>query len=199
MPASQSGHETGICEFLVLQVVREDKMRMGHFFYYRLWWTKGKIVQQSFSTNLSLFSIRLWTHWTTVGSVCPPQCGPILIKTKLLFHIMVFGIVTNDGDIIPHIIFPYILRFDTEAYIKCLGEVVPPGLRRGLPEDLTFGNMTLCHAMQAEEPSLTNQKIWAITSPQILKIAIPLIIMCGALLCEKPTKRCATPKNWRQR
>ena len=55
-----------------------------------------------------------------------PQDVPILMKTKHPVHIMVFGVVSSDGDIMPPFIFPHGLKLNTEAYIKCLEKVVLP-------------------------------------------------------------------------
>ena len=40
------------------------------------------------------------------------------MKTKHPVYIMVFGLVTNDGDIMPLFIFPYSLRLNMETCIK---------------------------------------------------------------------------------
>ena len=37
---------------------------------------------------------------------------------------MVFGVVTSDGNVMLPFIFPHSIRFNTEAYIKCLEKVV---------------------------------------------------------------------------
>ena len=47
-----------------------------------------------------------------------------LMKTKHLVYIMAFGVVTSNYDVMPPVIFPYSFRLNTEAYIKCLVEVV---------------------------------------------------------------------------
>ena len=44
---------------------------------------------------------------------------PIEMKTKHPVYIM-FGVVINNGNIMPPFIFPHGLRPDIEAYIKCL-------------------------------------------------------------------------------
>ena len=46
------------------------------------------------------------------------------MKTKIPIYIIVFEVVTSDGDIMPLLIFPRGLRLNTEAYIKCLEEFV---------------------------------------------------------------------------
>ena len=48
----------------------------------------------------------------------------IFMKTKLSIHIMVFGAITSDGNVMLSFVFPYVLRFNKEAYIQYLEEVV---------------------------------------------------------------------------
>ncbi len=48
------------------------------------------------------------------------------MKPKHLVHIMMFGVVTTDGDIIPPFIFLQGLELNTEAYVKFLEEVMLP-------------------------------------------------------------------------
>ena len=40
------------------------------------------------------------------------------MKTKYPVHIMVFGVVTSDGDVMPQFILPHSLRLNMEANIK---------------------------------------------------------------------------------
>ena len=70
-----------------------------------------------------------------------------------IVHIMVFGMVTSDGDIMPLFIFPHGLRFNREAYIKCLEKIVLPLIKSVGTES----NRILCHATQAGEPSVGRQ------------------------------------------
>ena len=42
------------------------------------------------------------------------------MKTKRPVHIMVFGVVTSDGDVMPTFIFPHGLTLNTVAYSKRL-------------------------------------------------------------------------------
>ena len=92
----------------------------------------------------------------------------ILMKTKHPVHIMVFGMVTSNVDIMPPFMFPCNFIHNTEAYIRYLEEVVLPGI-----ENLAAGRLYIwqqdfvpCH--QAGEPSLGSQKISATTSSQHL-------------------------------
>ena len=45
------------------------------------------------------------------------------MKTKHPVYIMVFEVLTRDGDIMPPFIFPYGFRLNRESYIKYLEEV----------------------------------------------------------------------------
>ena len=53
--------------------------------------------------------------WLALSS----QDVPIVMKTKHLVHVMVFGVVTSNGDVLPPFISPHSLRLN----IKCLEEV----------------------------------------------------------------------------
>ena len=100
------------------------------------------------------------------------------MKTKHPVSIMVFGIVTSDGDVMLPFIFSRGLSLNMETYIKCLEEVVLSWTEK---ENPTFDNRTLQHhATKAEEPSLGCEKISATTLPlksgrPTLQIAIPLL------------------------
>ena len=54
----------------------------------------------------------------------------ILTKTRYLDHIMVFGVVTSDADVMPPFIFQQGLRLNTESKTKSLAEVDLPKIRR---------------------------------------------------------------------
>ena len=53
-----------------------------------------------------------------------PQDVLILMKTKQPVSIIVFGVVTSNGDVMLPFIFPHDLKFNMEPCIKCLGKVV---------------------------------------------------------------------------
>ena len=61
---------------------------------------------------------------TTDDLLCPPHNIRIMMKTKNLDHIVVFRVVTDDGNIMPPFVFLHGLRLITEVSIKCLKEVV---------------------------------------------------------------------------
>ena len=54
----------------------------------------------------------------------------LLEKIKYPVHIMVFGEMNRDGDVMPLVIFLHCLRLNTEAYIKCPGEILYARIER---------------------------------------------------------------------
>ena len=62
--------------------------------------------------------------FTWEKSVLYQQDEAIVMKTKYSVHIIVFGVVTSDGDIVAPFISPHDLRFNTEFNIKCLEELM---------------------------------------------------------------------------
>ena len=58
------------------------------------------------------------------GYQCEDKFIFILMKTKHLVSLMVFGVVTSNGDVMLWFIFPHDLKLNTEVNIKCLKEVV---------------------------------------------------------------------------
>ena len=128
----------------------------------------------------------------------------ILLKTKYSLHLVVFGVVISNGDVLPPFIFPHDLRLNTEVYTKWPKEVVLLWIKWMAVENPTSGNRTLHHATQAGKLNVGCKKISANTSPLTSghltpQIAIPLTIMCGAWLKKRPTKLHTMPQmNWKQ-
>ena len=115
-------------------------------------------------------------HWCTDSDV-----------TKHPVNIMVFGMVTSNGDVMPPFFFAHGLRLNTEAYIKCLEEVVLPWIKRQK-------NCAILH--KQKNLSLGCQKISvttsSLTSGRLTPLTAIFFIMCGLQLSERPTKLCAT-------
>ena len=101
---------------------------------------------------------------------------PILMKTKHQVHIMMFGVVTRDREVMLPFIFSHSQRTDMEAYIMCQEEVVL-NLEGVLLEDPLSGNRTMHHDTKVREPSLGCQEISVTTS---LKYIATLL---SSLLC----------------
>ena len=109
-------------------------------------------------------------------------------------HIIVFGMVTSDGNIM----LPLILTHRGLWERPGVGDA---GLNwdSWLLEYPTSTKRTLHHAIQVGEPSLFNEKISTTISPLTSGCLTPqtvtsLIIMCGTYLNEKPPKLSSIPK-----
>ena len=79
-----------------------------------------------------------------------PQDVSIVMKSKHPIHIIVFGVVTSDGDIISPFIFSHGLRRNTETNIFCVKKV---GFFLDREGDRMSGNRILPHVTQAGECS----------------------------------------------
>ena len=62
--------------------------------------------------------------------------------------IIVFGVVTTDGDVLPSFVFPLGLTLNKETYIKCLADVVLTWIDTWLLEDPMSDNRTTIHGIQ---------------------------------------------------
>ena len=114
------------------------------------------------------------------------------MKTKQPVNIMMFGMVTSEGNVMPSFNF-----FPTWSHIQLEGlNQVPRGGSVVLDQDSGLWNILLqatrlCHATQIGEPSFCFEKFSTANSHQASgclapQIEIPLI--CGALLSYKPNK-----------
>ena len=116
------------------------------------------------------------------------------MKSERPFYILLFGVITNDGDFMATFIFPHGPRLNTEAYILCL--------ERGTTvlEYSTSSNRTLQHATHAREPSHGCEKIPTTTSS---KTSSRFTLDCNPLIImwvEVEWETNKTPKlNKRQR
>ncbi len=63
---------------------------------------------------------------------------PPVMRTKNPAKIMIFGLITSDGKVMPPHIFPSGLRVNTDVYVKLLEEVVFPWLALQYPPDQKF-------------------------------------------------------------
>ena len=79
---------------------------------------------------------------------------------------MVFAVVSRDGNVMLRFVFPHGFILDSKSYIKGLEELMLTGFRGYQLEDVTFGNRTLHHTTQAEEPSFALKKLFAIKFPR---------------------------------
>ena len=88
------------------------------------------------------------------------RCTDIDKKTKNPVHIMVFGVVINDGDVVSsHLLIWLQIKHGSLHQM--------PGSRGWLLKYPTSGNRPLRLATQDRKPNLDNPKISAIKSPQM--------------------------------
>ena len=76
-----------------------------------------------------------------------PKDELIVMKIKYPVHIMMFGMVSSNSDIINLLMYLHGLRLNTEANIKCLEEVVLIWIERVVAErpDIWKQDSALCH------------------------------------------------------
>ena len=102
-------------------------------------------------------------------------------------HIMVFGVVTNDGDVIPPFVFPHGFRVKTEAFMKSLEEVVQPWIESATVERSYLWQQVSEPTTQMWKPSIGCEKMSATTSALTPQIAIKLVINVWVRLSESPS------------
>ena len=98
-------------------------------------------------TLVTQFSYSKNNRWLALS----PRKLPSVIKTKHSVKTKVFGVVTSDTYIMSLFIFPHGLKLLTETFIKCLEEIVWPGLKRWLLKDPTSGKRNMHYAVQARD------------------------------------------------
>ena len=119
-------------------------------FYHKPWRIRRKTALQNILTNSSFPSnrtpfgfsqmrknsarIRWWIHRTIIDS----QVILRVMETKHPVPIMMFWVVTNNGDFIFSFIFLHGLKLNLKAYIKCLEEIVLPWIKREAPRKLLY-------------------------------------------------------------
>ena len=95
----------------MLFLIKDEKAN----FYHRPWKTREKTILQSFwtSSNISPLSEHAFSDEKTFYQdqmvisqnnhqlALSPQDVPLVMNTKYPVHIMVFGVVTSSGDVIP--------------------------------------------------------------------------------------------------
>ena len=79
------------------------------------------------------------------------------MKIKQLHHIIEFGMVTCEGSVMPPIIFPHGLRFNTEAYIKRVTLDDPPSVNRTMRHSTHIGKLSVgCDNISVITSTLTS-------------------------------------------
>ena len=100
-------------------------------------------------------------HWLALS----PQKVLLERKTEQLFVIMVFGIVTINGDIMSSFIFSHSLRLCTEANVRCLEKVVLPWIKRVTAGRLCLAIRICAMPYKQESPVLVVRKFLQIHHP----------------------------------
>jgi hypothetical protein len=139
--------EFGVAESTVRQIVQEDlryksyAMRKGQFMS-EVTETRraekarkllARLIHPSVTNQLIFFSDeKNFTQDQKVNRknnrwLCsdPPEV-PIIMSTKFLANVMVLGVVSNKGDVMPPHIFTKGLKINTDEYLKAMEDVVKP-------------------------------------------------------------------------
>ena len=113
-------------------------------------------------------------HWL---ALFPEDVLKVMINKLVMFRV-----VTCDGDVMSPCIFPHDLRLNMETKIKCLEEVVLSWVERVAAGRHYVWHRTLHHATHAEEYSVGWQKFSVTTSsltPGHSTLQIATSLMCG--------------------
>ena len=107
---------------------------------------------------------------------------PRVIKTKFLATVMVFGVVSSEGHIMPPHIFEAGLKVNTKVYQDVLKSVVTPGAIRWLVADPGCGSRTQHWPTSPKRPRLGFRRIAMTLYPSLTALLLPQPESAG-LLC----------------
>ena len=129
-----------------------------------------------------------------------PKDVPRVMQTKFLATILVFGVVSSEGDVMPPHFFAEGLRLDTNGYIRVLSEVVKPWIDQvaaGRPF-VWQQDSALCHTSRRTQAWLsenfaghTGQDIWSPSSPD----CNPLDFFVSGAVDQETNKSSCSTKN----
>ena len=143
--------EKGIDEKVVRQVVHEDiryfsyRMRKGQFLSKRMQEKRLKHAKKLVNKLKHPVEPNMLWFFSDEKNFCQdqkinsqnnrwlavsPKDVPRVMQTKFPATIMVFGVVSSEGDVMPPHFFADGLRLNTEGYIQVLSEVVKPWIDR---------------------------------------------------------------------
>ena len=103
-----------------------------------------------------------------------PEEVPIVMKTKFPATVMVLGVVSNEGDVMPPHVFPHGLRVNTEAYLDVMVTVVKPwmdGVAAGRPYIWQQDGAPAHNSNRTQEwcsahlPHFWEKEVWPPSSP----------------------------------
>ena len=105
-----------------------------------------------------------------------PEEVPIVMKTKFPAQVMVLGVVSNEGDVMPPHVFAQGLKINTEVYIDVLSNVVKPwmdGVARGRPYVWQQDGAPAHNANRTQDwcranlPHFWEKEVWPPSSPDV--------------------------------
>ncbi|UYV71917.1 hypothetical protein LAZ67_9001141 [Cordylochernes scorpioides] len=129
-----------------------------------------------------------------------PSEIPVVMHTKFPASVMVLGVISSEGDVMPPHFFEKGLRMNADTYINVLETVVKPWMDMVAAGRKYVFQQDSAPAHKAKKtqswltlnvPSHWGPDIW----PLILQIAIPSTTMYGALLREMSTKLLIPPSS----
>ncbi|QQP36730.1 Uncharacterized protein FKW44_021914 [Caligus rogercresseyi] len=112
--------ELGVGNTTVRVCINED---LRYHFYKR---RKGQILTEKAQENRFNKALKL------LNKCCirNPHEVPIVAQTKFPAAVIVFGIISSDGDVMPPHFFPKGLRLDSEEYVALMRDVVAPWIKK---------------------------------------------------------------------
>ena len=129
--------------------------------------TNGKIANRAVCDALG---VDIWLVQ------CLPKDVPRVMKTKFPATVMVFGVVSSEGDVMPPHIFPKGLRIKTDDYINLMRTVVIPWIH-GIIRDRPWvwqQDSAPCHTSRKSIQFLSNEcfdmvgpDLWPPNSPKL--------------------------------
>ena len=124
-----------------------------------------------------------------------PKEVPIVMATKFPATVMVLGVVSNEGDVMPPHFFPKGLKINTDEYIKVLEEVVKPWMdsvaggrhyvfqQDGAPAHTSARTQEWC---RKNLPEVWEKEIWPPSSPDCNPLDYYVWSACEVLVNKAP-------------
>ena len=126
-----------------------------------------------------------------------PKEVPIVMATKFPATVMVLGVVSNEGDVMPPHFFPKGLKINTDEYIKVLEEVVKPWMdsvaggrhyvfqQDGAPAHTSLRTQEWC---RKNLPEVWEKEIWPPSSPDCNPLDYFVWSVCEVHVNKAPNK-----------
>jgi hypothetical protein len=205
--------EMEVSEWLIRKIVKEDihyrsySLRRGHFMTQRRKKKRYKKTSALLNRlkhppvqNIFIFFSDEKNFWQDEKVnlrnnrwLCDdPSEVPIVMKTKFLATVMVLGVVSNKGDMMPPHVFKAGLRVNIDVYIDVLTNVVKPwkdGVTAGRPNIWQQDGAPAQTSKKTQDwcreilPFFWEKEVWPPSSTD----CNPMEYLCGAWLKETPT------------